>query len=421
MSVNPLSYSNYMQLSAFAAGCANKASEGDELANQLLFGAGLMGGGSLAFQGGAWLWQNRGNYRNAFEAIKENARHTSQTRSLIKSGSWKNPFIFGSDMYNFNKFNTIGNRIYQMPNTWDKYTDLINKGKTEAAKKLRLERFNNARKSACYSEARKELEAIKKLVANGKLKGPELRARLSKLNNLINKSDLKVLEGIKAGKIKPNGMWGKIAQKSGWNKMNRGLLKMATKEGKTFGAQTARVLGKGGKAFIKGGGPITFAIELGLETPEIIKTYKQFGAGKGTIQLGKSAAVAGASAVGWVVGAKAGAAIGTCIGGPVGTAVGGILGAGLGILASWGFGKGAKLAVGKSELEKAKDETRRKLLSNSKTEKGKVEILAQALQKVEGADQKILELIEKELNGREEAVKKSLEAIQQPENNIFST
>ncbi len=448
MSINSVAYNaaNYKHLyylGAVAAGAALPASEGNELGQQLLFGAGVIGGGSIVLQGGGWLWQNRGNYINAFKAVKENARLARATRSAIKSGSWLNPITFIRDMRNYNKLQTIGNQIYRMPNQWDEYTKLLQQGKTKAAEKLRLESFSNARKASLYNAADKEFNIIKKLAEEGKLSGRALEARLSKVGNMIDKAHLKVLNGIKSGEIVTKGFWAKLAQKSGWNKINRGVLKLATKEGTGTGAKAVRALGKGGKAFIKGGGPLTFAIELGLETPEIVQTYKQLGSGAGTKQLAKSAVVAGASAIGWVAGAKAGAAIGTCIGGPIGTVVGGVLGAGLGILGSWLFGKGAKAVVGPSELEKARRAAAAKYGQAALTsDKGKVElgtaIQDKAAQEGGIRDKQLIAAYEKMLKDRKDLLEQctiasqqhqaewlaeqenAQGAITQPEGNIFA-
>lgn len=438
--IGRLTYNDYYRLAAYEAGLIVPASNGNELAQQLMFGGGILGGGALALQGGAWLYSNKGNYRNAWSKIGTQTSNAKVPEKLLKGeGFFKNI----GNRYQWQRMRDMKSGIPEMPKIL--FNEIKPSGSTEInPSKFRTnpntkvinQSVNNMRRAQHYNLARKEYQRIEQLVREGKLKGADLRKALKNVDYLMNKAKLEVLKDIKAGRIAPSGMFngffGKVAQKTGWNKVKRGVLNWANKgveigkDGKIIvdtsrKAVATRMAGKGAKAFIKGGGPITFAVELAAEAPEIVETYKKLGTGKGTKQLAKSTVTAGASAAGWVVGAKVGAIGGAKVGGligsifgPVGTGIGAAIGGALGgiiggIAGSWAAGKGAKAVVGKSELEKAKKKQVIDTAREAKKSKQKAEELAAKVEKKaeeEGGcdDKAVLKAYDKLISQNEQAL-----------------
>lgn len=351
------SYYDALRITAAANGTIPTINPTDDFQTSVVGGGVLFSGAALTFQGGSWLWKNHGNYGPAFRELIKNPT----PKLLRQQGNWfTNPFTNSYYWKNLQKFDGL---IANKPIWNQKAFDAL---KTEKEKSAFKNNHTHAyKKGYHFQAARQELERVKELAKKGKLSGKELKAALKNIKQMIYKADLAILEDIKAGKIKPAGKLQKIGRFvnkwTGMDAANRACLRAATKEGTTTAAKATRLAGKAGRSFIKGGGPLTFAIEMGLEVPEIVKTYNELGAGKGTKQLLKSTAVAGASAVGFIAGAKAGAAAGAAIGaafGGVGAVPGAIIGTVCGMIGglagSWLCRKGAQAVVGPSELEKAK-------------------------------------------------------------------
>ena len=346
-------YYDYMRIAAAGNGIIAAQNPADDFGSSVLGGTFLFGGGIGAFQGGAWVWKNRGNYASAWQAAKQNAISAKAPKALVNGQNWF------KNIQNRNYWQNIRLSESKIPNTPKFDTRAYNALKIGEEREKFIQNFRNSIKEpAIFSNARTELAKIKAEVKAGTLKGSELKARLNKFNNMIYKAELRALES----PGQKGFMW-KFNKYTGMNWAKRKSLQAAIKEGTTTADKATRFAGKASRTFIKNGGPITFAIELGCEFPDIIETYSKLGAAKGTKQLGKSAAVAGASAVGFAVGAKAGGilgakigtAVGACFGGigaPVGTFVGTIVGIGCGLFGGWLLRKGAKSAVGPSELEK---------------------------------------------------------------------
>ncbi len=356
MSTNPVNMNDYYRLASYAAGAQinHDPFSINNLQSELMFTGGIMAlpvafqaGKGIFWNGPKWLWQNRGNYTSAWKQVKANNAAAKASVEHLKGK---------------NIFETINNRSY-----YDKITN--------AAKSLP----STGTKASYYAEAKRLIEEAKAK----KLTGKALKDHLKKVDDAIAKADLNVHNAIKSGLIKPatkrGKVWAGIKKYSGYNAVDGALKKGAVSSNKTV-----RALSKGAK----GGGLATAAIALAVETPEIVETYKECGAKKGTKQLAKTTAVVAAEGVGYAVGAKVGgiagakigATIGTCIGGPVGTAiggvVGGIIGVGTGVLCSWLAGKGMKSITGKSELQKHKEEEARRLAINAVTTKeGKQELI----------------------------------------------
>ena len=389
--VSNLRFQDFKYMSAALNGSHEAWNPADDFYGTVIGGTTLFGGGTLAFKGGAWLWSNRGNYASAWQQAKANAIYKAGPQKLYEGNNY---FQNLRNRYSWNNIINIETSLPQKVKfDADKYDAL----KTTEEKAQFKKDFSMAKKKdAFYNNARTELNKIKAEVKAGTLKGKALRTRLAKLDNLINKADLNIVKGIQKGTIKPVGKFAKlkngINKYTGMNALNKTCLEAATENAGKGGAKaiTARMLGKTGSKFIKGGGPLTFAIEMGFEVPEIYETYQKLGAGAGTKQLLKSTTVCAASAAGFwaggALGAKAGAAIGTCIGGPVGTAIGGavgfIAGIGLGLLGSWAGRKGAQALVGKSELEKAQDAENTKAAIDATMNKEKAEVLVEAYEKM---------------------------------------
>lgn len=376
---------DYYRLASYATGAQiNHNPFGvQELQSQLLFAGGTMAL-PIAFKAGKaalwtvpqWAYKNFGNYTSAWQELMAKNKASKDAINYLK-----------------------GNNIFETINNRSNYNSL-------------LELEKNVKTGKYYDEARKLIEEAK----TKKLTGKELKAHLKKVDEAIAKGDLAVHKAITSGEIKPATLrgkaWAGVKKYTGYDAVNGALKKGATSSNKVV-----KSLAKGAK----GGGLATAAIGLAIETPEIIETYKKCGAGKGTKQLAKTTAIVAAEGVGYAVGAKVGAiagakvgaTIGTCIGGPVGTAIGGAVGAligvGTGILCSWAAGKGAKAIVGKSEIEKQKEQQARKLAKNAiKSEEGKEKLLSKVEEKskAEGGctDEEVIAAYEKLTNYKEEMI-----------------
>lgn len=322
----------------------------------------LKGGKALVWDTPKWLYNNHGNYRGAFNSILTNyktkcAAYKAET-DMLRGKHWWNTANNRSYWTELNNFEAKCLETKFDPAYYEQL-----KAQDAAKAEKYFKNYKNQRlKTSCYKEAKGKIADIKAKVKSGRLKGSELKKALSEVDKLIGKGDNSVQKLIESGRIKPTSRLGKIGANikkfSGYNALNRTLAKGAQSSSKAL-----RLGSKAAKGFIKGGGALTAAIELAFETPEIIETYKKHGAGAGTKQLGKSAALATASGVGFAVGAKVGgiagvkvgAGIGTVIGGPIGTAIGGIVGGAIGIacglFCSWAAKEGVKMLVGPSEME----------------------------------------------------------------------
>lgn len=322
----------------------------------------LKGSKALVWDAPKWLYNNYGNYRGAFNSIltdyKAKCAAQKAETDMLRGKNW---FETVNNRSNWAELNKFESKCLETKFDPKYYQELKAKDVGKAEKYFN--KYKNQRlKTNCYKEAKAKIADIKAQVKSGKLKGSELRKALSDVDKLIGKGDNSVQKLIESGKIKPTSKLGKIGANlkkySGYDAMNKALTKGAQSSSKVISTGSKAV-----KGFVKGGGALTAAIELAFETPEIIETYKKHGAGAGTKQLRKSAALATASGVGFAVGAKVGgiagakvgAGIGTVIGGPIGTAIGSIVGGAIGIacglLCSWAAKEGVKMLVESSEME----------------------------------------------------------------------
>ena len=411
--VSPLN-KDYYRLASYATGAQiNHNPFGvEELQSQLLFAGGTMAlpiafktGKAALWTAPQWAYKNFGNYTSAWQELMAKNKAAKNAINYLKGN---NIFETINNRSNYNSLLELEKNIKTAPN-YSNWSTL----KTETARKKFI---NQGRKAKYYDEARKLIEEAK----TKKLTGKELKEHLKKVDEAIAKADLEVHKAVTSGEIKPATLrgkaWAGVKKYTGYDAVNGALKKGATSSNKVV-----KNFAKGAK----GGGLATAAIGLAIESTEIVETYKKCGTRKGTKQLAKSTAVAAAEGVGYAVGAKVGAiagakvgaTIGTCIGGPIGTAIGGAVGAligvGTGILCSWAAGKGMKAMVGKSELEKHKEEEARKLAKNAmKTNEGKEKLLSKVEEKSrkEGgcSDKKIIEAYENLTNKKEEMISENI-------------
>ena len=444
-----LTYFDYQRMANYAAGVSGVGGGLDvDLQTQVVGGTIMCVGVPMAFKGvkrvawdaPKWAWKNFGNYKqgatNTWNNYWNGLKSAHDAQALARSReSYKGAKDIKS-IWAIAKNNTM--QPY--------YAQQLNSIEAKINPKLRNSAFNyglnNAKGAplkAPINEAKKILEEIKR---KG-LRGKEFRAAINKLNKLMQQSDEALYRGLRNGTIKPTKTLGKITNfVKNYTGYNAGM--QALSKGAQSSSKVASTACKGVKGFVKGGGAFTAGIELAFEAPEIIQTYKELGAGKGTKQLVKSATVAVASGVGYAVGAKVGAlagakvgaAIGTCIGGPIGTAiggfVGGVIGVACGLFASWCTRKIAKKFVGKSELQKAREAQAKELAKNAQNSEEGKEQLAQAVDAQAtaqgGCDEtKVIEAYETMITQREQAALEAQmaaeqEAIRQQEiDNLFNS
>lgn len=153
------------------------------------------------------------------------------------------------------------------------------------------------------------------------------------------------------------GIFGKAKNALGITKINNGLNKLAAK---------SSVFNNCLEAYRNESGTLMLALEGGVEVAtNVVPTFKKLGAKRGFKQLGKSAATTVSSVAGWVAGSAVGSSVGkviksACGGSKIGT-LAGVLAETVcsyvgGSIAQHFATKGANKLVGKSELEKAKEE-----------------------------------------------------------------
>ena len=148
-----------------------------------------------------------------------------------------------------------------------------------------------------------------------------------------------------------------------FSKISGGLKKGASKVISKVpgGAKVASKLGKVGK-YLKSSGTGIMLVFNGITEfmTEVVPTYKELGAAKGTEQLGKSLIKVAGDTLGFAAGEQLGVAAGTAIGTAlfpgVGTAIGAAVGFVGGMLGSFAAGKVTNKIIGKSEREIVKEQ-----------------------------------------------------------------
>ena len=153
------------------------------------------------------------------------------------------------------------------------------------------------------------------------------------------------------------GVFSKVKNALGITAVNKGLNNLAAK---------SPVFSKCLDAYRNESGTFMLVLEGGMEAAtNVVPTFKKLGAKRGFKQLGKSAVTTISSVAGWVAGSALGSKVGSIIKAATGsTKLGAILGVFADKACSYIGGsivqhftsKGAQKLVGKSELEKAKEE-----------------------------------------------------------------
>ena len=323
---NPISYNkNDVYTLAYYN---NGVTPGGYSGKDALLTAGIAGGGYGLFQAGKWAVQNRKDYKGGWQNVQQKMNDAKQ----LKGANLKETYL--------NNYRRI-------------YIDDLEKqykaAKTlSAAEQAKL----SPSKLAAYNRQQAisaEYDKVRQLIQDSKgLKGQDLLNKQKEINQALADAKLTVAQGkATAGSaMAPTSKVGKAVQ---WVKDKTGITKanLAIKTSAANGGKAAKLLTKAPK-----GTPATTLIALALEAPTVVKTYKQLGAGKGTKQLLKSTAIAGAGVAGYALGSMAlGAAVGSVV--PIaGTAVGAVVGLVGGLLGAWGADTLARKLL-PSELELA--------------------------------------------------------------------
>ncbi len=321
-----------------------------------------------AWNGGTWLWQNRGNYQSAWQALKANG---VAQNALNQSMKGNNIFQTAMNLDRMNRINGLGAK-YSMPQP-------LSAGASAAE---RAKFIRNSRKMAYFDDVRTAVNNAKGL------KGVDQAKALAEIEQKVAEAKLNVHNAKINGNLKPTTTTGKIIAGA---KKYTGVTYLSGKT-KSWAVKSPifRKIASGVK-----GNALFAGISLACEAPEIIETYKTLGTSKGNKQLLKSTAVVAAETagfwagakVGGIAGAKLGALLGTVvpgIGNAVGAIVGGLVGMACGMVVGHFAGKGMKAIVGKSELEKhrqAQGEAIIKQLKNS--DKDKVEFMGIAKEHID--------------------------------------
>lgn len=318
-----------------------------------LDGMGMMlgiGGAIEAFKAGKWAYTNRKDFSGGLQKGKDlfNA-DLANKKALFGEGGWKKA----------DTFKTL----------WNQHSAQAVLESIPAEDKLA--HLNDATK-AKYSEAKTLADAAKK--AGSKESVAVADKALAEARAMAHGQAKPIGKGIGGFFSRIGRGFGKY---TGISKVNGAVKGLATTS-----PMTAKLLkfGKGNGIFLA----IAGAIEL---FTQVIPSFTQLGAAKGTKQLVKSTAKTAANVGGWVAGAAAGAAIGSVIPG-AGTVIGGAIGAicGLagGFLGSWATTKAAEAVVGKNELDIAKEEQAKQVAQQvSKDPQALQALLAEANNKIQ--------------------------------------
>ena len=319
-------------LAGYALGAgSNHISLMDGMSGGVLGTTAILGAQEL-WKGGKWLWNNKGNYSNAWEQVK-NAQNIRVSEQAGLKGA--------------NLLETVQNRIGNSalkkleaqvaevkPMNYNEFSQL--------SKKQQIKANNKVLKLGYYKE-------VRELIAKAKgAKGAELKAYLNQIDEAMAKAKLNIHNAKVSGVIQTTGKTGKALRAV---KDYTGITKLSGKSAElAVSSKTFRTIAKGAK-----GNALFAGVAAIAEAPEIIETYKKCGVEKGTKQLGKTALVIGAEIGGYAAGSAAGAAIGAAIGTAacpvIGTAIGAVCGIAVSCLTGWL----ARKAVGKSELQKQKE------------------------------------------------------------------
>lgn len=268
-----------------------------------------------AYNGYNWLKSNKGQYKDAFIKLQNEAKAGNK---ILKSGG------MGAAV-RYDRAKTL--------------TSLI--PDAEYLKTLKPETQELYKKAQKYADIAKNNPVVSKRaikVANGRLAQANAAAYIEKTAN-------------------PKGL-AKVKNALGITKLNRGINNLAAKSS-AFNTCL--------EAYRNECGTLMLVLEGGIETAvNVVPTFKKLGVKKGFKQLGKSSAKTVASVGGWVAGSAIGTKIGAVVAAvlPGNKKAGAVIGAAAGTILSYVGGtigqhlttKAANKVLGKSELEKAKEE-----------------------------------------------------------------
>lgn len=267
-----------------------------------------------AFEGYQWLKTNKGNYKNAFNEV---ARDAKSANNVLKNSGLKGVLRSASAQ----------NVLSNIPAA--EYTKTLSK---------------NAQ--SLYAQAETYAKGAMGTVGNPK--------------NLLKQANQKLVEARAldyAEAAKAGGIFNKVKNALGITAVNNGLNKLAVKS-PTF----SKCL----DAYRNEAGSFMLAVEGGVEVAtNVVPTFRKLGVKRGFKQLGKSAVTTLSSVAGWVAGSVIGSKLGTIIKAATGNSkVGALIGTFADKACSYVGGSivqtltsnASRKLVGKSELEKAKDE-----------------------------------------------------------------
>ncbi len=409
--LNGPSYYNYYVLAATATGASiNRADDGDELKQTLMFGGAIMGA-PIAFKAAKglvwdmpqWAYNNYGHYGESIKGSWSNFKAKNQAaRQAIKTNGYWNTVRYNSyvteigaknlPLYDNKGIAELNKQASALRKENKSLKPKANDNIFQSAQKNRQIKANNKAIQNIKNQAlsAKEYQKVNQLLKEAQsLKGKELAAKMKEIDRALVEAKININNLKATGKITSTTSIGKACS---WIKTKTGLrsAQNAVLKGTVSKNGIIRGLAKG----VKGGGAM-IAISAVCEAPTVYKTFKELGTEKGFKQLGKSAVKIGAETVGWVVGAKVGTAVGTKIGTTIGTAIcpglgtaigaaaGAIVGFIGGVATSWLCGKAAKAVVGKDELEIAKEKKAKLLALQAKNDTTvQAKLLATAEEKV---------------------------------------
>lgn len=266
-----------------------------------------------AYEGYQWVKENKGQYKKAFKSVTDNGKAANDI--LKKNG------------------------VKGVLRVADAKEVLANIPTAEALNGL------SAKTQDLYKNAQKLAEAVK---AN-----PSNKDIAKQASQLLAKAEAASY----AEMAKGTGLYQKFKNAVGITKVGQATRNMAAKSS-TFKTCLDAYNNESGNAML--------VLEGGVEAlTTVVPTFRKLGFKRGMKQLGRSAVRVVSSVAGWVAGSAVGSKIGEVVGALVGnTKVGAVVGAIAGRVGSYAVGtvgqhyanKAVTKVLGKSELEKAKEE-----------------------------------------------------------------
>ena len=266
-----------------------------------------------AYEGYQWVKENKGQYKKAFKSVTDNGKAANDI--LKKNG------------------------VKGVLRVADAKEVLANIPTAEALNGL------SAKTQDLYKNAQKLAEAVK---AN-----PSNKDIAKQASQLLAKAEAASY----AEMAKGTGLYQKFKNAVGITKVGQATRNMAAKSS-TFKTCLDAYNNESGNAML--------VLEGGVEAlTTVVPTFRKLGFKRGMKQLGRSAVRVVSSVAGWVAGSAVGSKIGEVVGALVGnTKVGAVVGAIAGSVGSYAVGtvgqhyanKAVTKVLGKSELEKAKEE-----------------------------------------------------------------